>query len=159
MAVTINVKSYSGAATPGDSNIRISEPAAGRGRSDRALFRPPSPRRLTAVRMHTEPGGLRLSFLADVIGTAAPTTYTRTAPGTVTATPGAVMVTPYAMPGGDITVRFYKEPPDGQAYGMPTRSLRPSNEDAGRRRSPRRPLSSLPLGGNDWQLLQTVNLN
>jgi hypothetical protein len=36
-----------------------------------------------------------------------------TAPGTVTATPGPVFVTPYAMPAGDITVRFYKEPPDG----------------------------------------------
>jgi hypothetical protein len=44
---------------------------------------------------------------------ATPTTYARTGPGTVTATPGAAFVSPYAMPAGDITVRFYKEPPDG----------------------------------------------
>jgi hypothetical protein len=43
---------------------------------------------------------------------AGPTTYTRTSPGTATATPGAAFLTPYAMPAGDITVRFYKEPPD-----------------------------------------------
>jgi hypothetical protein len=43
---------------------------------------------------------------------AAPTTYARTGPGTVTATPGPAFVTPYAMPAGDITVRFYKDPPD-----------------------------------------------
>ena len=40
LAVTINAKFYPGAATPDDSNIRISEPAAGWDRSDRALFRP-----------------------------------------------------------------------------------------------------------------------
>ena len=44
---------------------------------------------------------------------ATPTTYAGTGPGTVTATPGAAFVAPYAMPAGDITVRFYKEPPDG----------------------------------------------
>ncbi len=50
---------------------------------------------------------------AGAMVSASPTTYTQTGPRTVTATPGPVMVTPYTMPTGDITVRFFKEPPDG----------------------------------------------